>query len=116
VSGKASYENEVDNWHTLVTRTNHPKPRPYPGSLIERDHQATDILKVDPSEMVEREYRCRAVYKSWHENERRWQRCKNIAYLDIFIDPDETFDGKPRVALCFVHASVHMRGNLRICR
>lgn len=111
-----SGEDEVENWRTLATRSRHPKPRPYPGSIIEKEHQDTDIIKLPPSEMVEREYRCRAVYKIQYYNEKRWQRCKNIAYLDIFLDPEETFDAKPRVALCFVHASVHMRGNLRVCR
>jgi hypothetical protein len=66
--------------------------------------------------MTQRETRCRALVRNRYGNKNLYHRCTFLAYLDAYIDPEELFGSDGRVALCWTHAYVCERGNLRIAR
>lgn len=109
---------EADRWKQLVTGNTPPAGRLIPGESVTKGNVDFKTMKLEPTVMQQRETRCRAVFKirGYAGSAPRWQRCINIAYLDAFVDTEELLDSNGRVALCYVHAGVCMRGNLRIAR
>lgn len=109
---------EVEMWKSFVNRLEQPEGRIISSETISKDELDTRTLKLEPTLMSQRETRCRAVFKlRWGEKGKpKYQRCVNIAYLDAYVDSAELYGSEGRVALCWVHAGVCLRGNLRVSR
>lgn len=109
---------EREMWQTHVVRVEQPAGRMISSQSIPKSELELKTLKLEPTLMTQRETRCRAVFQVRYGEKGKptYQRCINIAYLDTFVDPNELYGSEGRVALCWVHAGVCLRGNLRISR
>lgn len=106
---------EAENWQKFVEKVENPPQRLTPGQQVTKANLGMATMPLGTTTLSQRETRCRAVYKVAY-SKGVWQRCSNIAYLDAYVDPDEQLGTNARVALCYVHAGVCMRGNLRVSR
>jgi hypothetical protein len=109
---------EQEMWKEYVTRVEQPEDRMISTQTITKDELDFKTMKLEPTIMTQRETRCRAVFKIRYgeKGKPKYQRCVNIAYLDAYVDPAEQHGSEGRVALCWVHAGVCLRGNLRVSR
>ena len=107
---------EAAMWKLHVAGLENPTDRVLSGEGVYKDVLELKTVKLPPTTMTRREGRCRAVYKVKYSKPGHWQRCINYAYLDAYVDSDILLGESVRVALCYVHAGVCLRGNLRIAR